>query len=134
MIKRKEILAYVKKKYGAEPDFPWGEDSNYAVLRHNENRKWFGLVFDITEDKLGLVGDKLIDALNVKCDPFLIRELRNEPGIFPAYHMNKEHWITVVLDGSCPKERVFGLIDISYDLAKPKKGDLKNGKENKTTQ
>ena len=118
MISRKEIFFYAKDKYGIEPDYPWVRTPNYAILRHKANRKWFGAIVDITEDKLGLKGRKLIDALLLKCDPILIGSLRSEIGILPGYHMNKEHWITVLLDGSYPKERVFELINLSYELTK----------------
>ena len=118
MISRKQVLAYVKEKYGVEPDYPWMRKPNYAILRHRHNRKWFGAIVDITEDKLGLEGNKLIDALNLKCDPFLLGSLRNEPGIFPAYHMNKEHWLTILLSSPILKEEVYNLIDLSYELTK----------------
>ncbi|MDR2855635.1 MAG: MmcQ/YjbR family DNA-binding protein [Methanomicrobiales archaeon] len=118
MISREEIFAYVKDKYHIEPDYPWVRTPNYAIFRHKTNRKWFGAIVDITEDKLGLGGNKLIDILLVKCDPVLIGSLRNEGGILPAYHMNKEHWITILLDGTYPKESMFTLIGLSYDLTK----------------
>lgn len=122
MISREEIFVYVKDKYNIEPDYPWARTPNYAILRHNTNRKWFGAIVDITADKLGFDGNKLIDALLLKCDPVLVGLLRSEAGILPAYHMNKEHWITVLLDGSCPKDGIFALIDLSYGLTeKPKK-------------
>ena len=118
MINREEVFAYVKETYDIIPDYPWRRTPNYAILRHKHNRKWFLAVVDITEDKLGLKGKKLIDALNVKCDPLLIGSLINEPGIFPAYHMNKEHWLTILLNGPLPKEKVCSLIDFSYELTK----------------
>lgn len=115
---RGEIFSYVREKYGVEPDYPWMKNPNYAILRHSANRKWFAAVFDITEDRLGIGGKRLIDALLLKCDPMLIDLLRGEEGILPAYHMNKRHWITVLLDGSCRRERVLSLIDSSYGLTK----------------
>ncbi|MCL2816491.1 MAG: MmcQ/YjbR family DNA-binding protein [Oscillospiraceae bacterium] len=118
MITRAEILEYVKEKYGIEPDYPWARTPNYAILRHGHNRKWFGAIVDITEDKLGINGNKLVDALNLKCDPILIGSLISEPGIFPAYHMNKEHWLTILLNGSVTKEKVYSMIDLSYELTK----------------
>ncbi len=118
MADRNEILKYVKEKYDIEPDYPWARNPNFAILRHRKNRKWFGAIIDITEDKLGLPGNKLVDAINLKCDPLLVGSLRSEPGIFPAYHMNKEHWITVLLASSLAKEMLNNLIDMSYDLTK----------------
>ena len=118
MIKREKIFAYVKDKYNTKPEYLWARTPNYAILRHKGNRKWFCAVVDITEDKLGIDGNKLIDVLLLKCDPDMISSLRNAAGIFPAYHMNKEHWVSVLLDGSFPKKEVFALIDLSYELTK----------------
>ncbi len=118
MISRAEVLEYVNEKYGIAPDYPWMRTPNYAVLRHLHNRKWFGAIVDVTADKLGLDGVKLVDALNLKCDPLLAGALRGQPGILPAYHMNKEHWITILLDSDILKETVYQLIDTSYALTK----------------
>jgi predicted DNA-binding protein (MmcQ/YjbR family) len=118
MATRKAIIAYVKSQYGIEPDYPWAKNPNYAILRHKNSRKWFAAIVDIAKEKLGLEGDKVVDVLNLKCDPLLIGPLRKEPGIYPAYHMNKEHWISILLDSPIPKAKVFGLIDISYGMTK----------------
>ena len=50
----------------------------------------------------------------------LMASLRGENGIFPAYHMNKASWITAALDGSVPAETIELLLDVSYELTKPK--------------
>lgn len=116
---RQELLEWVKRQYGTEPDFPWADDN--AVLRHKENKKWYGLIMRVGCEKLGLQGEGFVDALNVKCDPMLIGSLRMQPGFHPAYHMNKEKWITVRLDGSVPEDRIKSLIDLSHQLTGPKK-------------
>ena len=43
-------------------------------------------------------------------------ELRQIPGIYPAYHMNHKTWISVVLDETLPDEKILELIDTSYQL------------------
>ena len=62
----------------------------------------------------------MVTLLNVKCDPILIGSLRQEPGIYPAYHMNKNHWISIALDGTASEELVTMLLDMSYGLTAPK--------------
>lgn len=114
-----EVFAYVKKKYKTEPDYPWFDDN--AVLRHADNKKWYGLVMTIGRDKLGLPGDGTVDILNVKCDPMLAAALRSRAGFHAAYHMNKDKWLTIRLDGSVPEDEVKSLIDLSYGLTEPKK-------------
>lgn len=58
------------------------------------------------------------DILNVKCNPLLTGSLLKREGIFPAYHMNKPRWVSLLLDGPLPDEGIIGLLLISYDLAK----------------
>ena len=87
---RDELQRYIFDYYSTEPDYPWPDAPNHAVFRHGGNRKWFALVLDVPRNKLGLPGTQMIDVVNLKCDPILIGSLRGEPGIFPAYHMNKD--------------------------------------------
>ena len=101
------------------------------MFRHANNRKWFALVMEVSRDKLGLAGTEKLDIVNFKCDPILISSLRGETGIFPAYHMNKASWITAALDGSVPVETIELLLDVSYELTKPKlRRKAAKGKEN----
>lgn len=93
---------------------------NYEVFRHSNNQKWFALIMDVPKDKLGLQGSDLLDVVNFKCDTLLIGSLRCEPGFFPAYHMNKESWITVALDGSVPDDKIKMLLNASYDATAPR--------------
>ena len=65
-------------------------------------------------------GLRRTDILNVKCSPLETGSLRQKPGIFPAYHMNKTHWITILLDGTLPEPELFWLLDESYTLTMPK--------------
>lgn len=115
---RDMIFEYVKGQYGTIPDYPWNDEN--AVLRH-KNKKWYGVVLTVGEDKLGLQGDKRIDVLNVKCDPILVGSLRTQEGFHPAYHMNKDKWISIRLDGSVPEDEVKNLINLSYKLTGGKK-------------
>lgn len=93
---------------------------NYEVFRHSNNQKWFALIMDIPKGKLGLPGSDLLDVVNLKCDTILIGSLRCEPGFFPAYHMNKDSWITVALDGSVSDDKIKMLLDASYDATAPR--------------
>ena len=62
--------------------------------------------------------DRIIDVLNVKCDPLLIGSLRLKPGFYPAYHMNKDKWISIAMDGSVPSEEIKELVELSYQLTR----------------
>ena len=117
---REELEAYILNHYSTEADYPWADTPRAAVFRHVANRKWFALVMEVPRDKLGLPGTEKFDIVNFKCDPILIASLRGETGIFPAYHMNKASWITVALDGSVQAKTIELLLDVSYELTKPK--------------
>ena len=128
---REELEAYIQNHYATLPDYPWADTPHAAVFRHANNRKWFALMMEVPRDKLGLAGAEKLDIVNFKCDPILISSLRGETGIFPAYHMNKASWITVALDGSVPAEAIELLLDVSYELTKPKpRRKAAKGKEN----
>ena len=109
---REELEAYILNHYSAQPDYPWADTPRAAVFRHAGNRKWFALLMEVPRDKLGLAGTEKLDIVNFKCDPILIASLRGEPGIFPAYHMNKASWITASLDGSVQAKTIELLLDV----------------------
>ena len=116
-----EILRYVKTAYRAEPDYPFPNDRESFVLRHADTRKWFAIVMDVPRGRLGLEEDGSVEIINLKCSAELSGSLRLQEGILPAYHMNHESWISVLLDGTVPAEDVFPLIDISFRLTEAKK-------------
>ena len=113
---KRELQTYIAETYNTDPDFPWESNPTFAVYRHRSNRKWFALVMDIPKSKLGLREDGDIDIVNLKCEPALIGSLRSEKGFFPAYHMSKDKWISVALDGSVDDEQLLFLLDMSFVL------------------
>ena len=117
---RERLLRYAAENYGTTPEYPWDGTPDAAVLRHPGNQKWYGLLMRIPSEKLGLAPGGTADILNVKCSPLETDSLRQKPGIFPAYHMNKTHWITILLDGTLPEPELFWLLDESYTLTMPK--------------
>ena len=102
--------------FQVKPDFPWEHSSryqSYGAFRHRSNRKWFALIMNVKREVLDKNGNtSLIDILNVKISP----AQGDEPGIYPAYHMNHKTWISVVLDETLPDEKILELIDTSYQL------------------
>ncbi|NCB80331.1 MAG: MmcQ/YjbR family DNA-binding protein [Bacilli bacterium] len=115
---KEEIISYADIKYRIKPNFPWIKFPNYAVLRHPESSKWFALLMNVPRNKLGLEGDGEVDVVNVKCKPEFVGSLRMKNGFMPAYHMNKEHWLSILLDNTVPEEEIYELIDDSYQLTK----------------
>ena len=102
MASREEILAYVKRKFQTEPDYPWRQYPEYAVLRHAESGKWYGVIMNLPRATLGLAGKGDVEVVNLKCDHVLDVLLNSEPGaVLPAYHMNKKHWPVNFRQASC---------------------------------
>ena len=129
---RQTVFDYITKKYKAKPEYPWRKYSSYAVFRHADNNKWFALVMDVPGDKVGVASSDYVDVINLKVDDLFFRDMIiQDAGIMPAYHMNKMHWITVLLNGTVPQERVFDLIDMSFlaTASAKKKEKLRPAKE-----
>ncbi|MCD7769047.1 MAG: MmcQ/YjbR family DNA-binding protein [Oscillospiraceae bacterium] len=111
---RRDIFDYVKQKYGTEPEYLWVKYPSYAVLRHQDNRKWYGIVMDVPKDKLGLPGAEAVDILDIRCEPLMADQLRQLPGILPGYHMNKKYWVSILLDGTVSADKILELLDMSF--------------------
>ena len=115
-----ELITHARERYGAEPEYLWENAPNAFVLRHQNNRKWFAVVMDVRRDRLGLSGEELVYIMDVKCGPLLSGSYLGKSGVLPAYHMNKTHWLGVLLDGSAAEETVKELLEFSYDMTKGK--------------
>lgn len=113
---RKEIENYINENYDALQEYPWEKYPKFTTFKHKNNKKWFALIMEVPYQKLHIDKEGNANVINLKNIPEMLGGLRKNEGILPAYHMNKEHWITVLLDGTVDKEKICGLIDISYDL------------------
>nr|QGT51229.1 hypothetical protein Firmicute1046_3050 [uncultured Firmicutes bacterium] len=113
--KTRKVIQYIKEKYQQEPEFLWLKFPNNAVFRHEDNQKWYAVLINLPKRKLGIAEDGEVDILVLKCDPIIIGSLIDHDKYFPAYHMNKEHWITVIIDKINEKE-ICGMIDLSYEI------------------
>ena len=104
---KEEIIKYCLTLENTYKDCPFSDDFESVTMKHCKNKKWFALLMN--------VNNKLY--LNVKTDPNYSDILRNTYDyIIPAYHMNKEHWNTIILDGTVPDEDIKRMIAESYDL------------------
>lgn len=100
-------------KYGNKPEFLWEQSPNCGVFR-GPNNKWYGIIMDVNALKLGERVSKLVDVINIKLDKEKIQKLLEKTGFYPAYHMNKKSWITIVLDETLSDNEILDLIDESY--------------------
>lgn len=122
MISRDDIIEFAQQ-LGGVVDKPFTDDFDTTVLRHGDTTKWFGILLKAPCRKLdvkGLEGEQT-DVINLKCDPTLSFGLISRfNGIIPAYHMNKYHWISVVLDSDVPFDELKSLISLSFSLTDKK--------------
>lgn len=116
---RQEIEAYILNEYGVSPEYPFEMDDLTAVYRHKDNKKWFAIVMRISKRRLNIDSDEEIDVMNVKCEPAVIGSFLMEEGFYPAYHMNKTHWITIAPEAD--ENHVKLLIDMSFSLTGTKR-------------
>lgn len=115
-MKREALFSYAREHFNAEPEYLWSNLPGYAVLRHHDGSKWFGIVMEVPGTKLGLNTEEKVDILDVKVRPEHIGSLRQKEGILPAYHMNKEHWISVLLSGPLSTQEIQQLLADSHAL------------------
>ena len=117
---KQEFLELCAETYSASPDYPFDEDSLTAVLRHVDNRKWYAIVMRVSRRKFGFDSDEVIDVVNLKLPIEMHGSFGAAEGVYPAYHMNKLHWISVLLPDA-PKDIVAFLTNASFEATKRKK-------------
>ena len=111
-----DLIDYVKQNYDAVPEYLWPDYPQTFIFRHASNRKWFGVVMDVERGKLGLTGEGKVFLIDVKAGPIIGGSYLGQPGVVKAWHMNKNHWLGVLLDGSAADRTLKELLDISFSL------------------
>lgn len=111
MTTREETVAYCMTFEDVYEDYPF-HDENWTVMRCRENKKIFACIYR----RMNVIW------VNVKADPEW-RDFWREAYevVVPGYHMNKEHWNSIILDGTVPKKDIQQMISESYALVRPKK-------------
>jgi predicted DNA-binding protein (MmcQ/YjbR family) len=119
---KQEFFEYCLNTYGTSPDYPFDEDFETAVLRQTGNRKWYAIVMRVSRRKFGFDSDEVIDVVNLKLPTEMFGSFGATDGVYPAYHMNKLHWISVLLPDA-PDDVVQFLTNVSFEAtrAKPKR-------------
>ena len=116
-----DICNYINKKYKVKPEFLWDTIPDNGVFRNKYNKKWFGIILNVSKNKLDSnYKQEEVEVINIKLNEIMINELLKEKGFFKAYHMNKKSWISIILDSSLDNEIIYSLIDQSYDIVNKK--------------
>lgn len=114
----KRIMAFIQEKYGNQLEYLWDKSPDTAVLRHEDNQKWYAILMRIPWDRLDKGREGLVEAVNLKHDQ--VADLLSQNGIYPAFHMNKRYWISLPLDDTLTDEKVLELFERSWFLTSKK--------------
>lgn len=110
---REQLFLSVKELFGVRPEFLWKKDPESAIFRNPENDKWFGIVMSVPKSKFFGDDKAMADVLNVKCGPVLAAGLVKKPYVFPAYHMAKGSWISILIADAPSDEEISDLLSLS---------------------
>ena len=112
-----QVLAAVADQYSDQPEYLWAKFPNNAILRRQDNRKWYALLVKVSADKVGLAGSDLVDLLVLRADPATIQAQLAAGTALPAYHMNKQHWLSYRLDNGLKLTDLMAAVATSRSLA-----------------
>ena len=113
----KEIICYVRDRYGDELEFLWKKFPDNAVWRRKDTKKWYGAILTVAKNKLGLDSNEIVEIIDLRIQPQKMEALLSSENYYPGWHMNKKNWYTIILDGSVETEEICKCIDESYRLA-----------------
>ena len=110
------LMEYCKGKFGTKPEAPWEDSPDAYTFKTAKRNKWYALFMTIPYKSLGLAAKGTLDVVNIKLPPEKILNLIDRVHFYPAYHMNKKHWITIILDKEVDEPLVEQLLEESYGL------------------
>ena len=110
---REKLLAYAHARYGTSAEYLWEKHPSYGVLR-NAKGKWYAMFMRIPKRRLLIDEEGECEVVNLKA---AAQELVDHQRIFPAYHMNKKHWISVRLDARWESGELEMLLENSHQLS-----------------
>lgn len=110
------ITNLIIEKYKVYPEFLWDKHPGYGIFRNSRSNKWFGAILNVDKSKIihNLTGE--VEIIDLKLDD-KVSDYINHDGIYSAYHMNKNAWVSIILDNTLSDEEIMKLVDISYELA-----------------
>ncbi len=111
------LIARAREKYGDELEFLWERFPDCAVWRRKDNGKWYAAILTVERKKLGVQGEGKVQVLDVRADPLEAELIVDGVRIFPGYHMNKKHWISLPMDGTVPVEELIERLEESWLIA-----------------
>ncbi len=115
-----EIINYIKEKYNSDLEFLWDKFKGNAIARRKDNKKWYLIILTVSKEKLGIKSKEKAEIIDIRAKADKLPLLIQKNNIYPGYHMNKKHWISIILDNSMTINEICKRIDESYILADKK--------------
>ena len=116
---KQEFFEMCSSTYLTLPDYPFDDWMESAVFRHSDNNKWFAIALRVSKRKFGIDSDEVVDVVNLKMPTEMFGSFGLGDGVYPAYHMNKLHWVSVILQYA-PSDVVRFLLNASFEATKTK--------------
>ena len=113
-----KVIDYIKAKYNDDVEYLWEKFPDNAIARRKDNKKWYLAILTVGKDKLSFDSKENVEVIDLRAKSEEIQSMIKDFPIYPGYHMNKKHWISIMLDGSVGINEIFQRIDESYILAK----------------
>ena len=110
------LMEYCTGKFGTKPEAPWEDSPDAYTFKTARRDKWYALFMTIPYKSLGLAAQGTLDVVNIKLPPEKILDIMDRVHFYPAYHMNKKHWITIVLNKEVDEPLVQQLLEESHSL------------------
>ena len=122
------ITAYIEGELGKKIEFPWLKAPDAGIFRC-ANNKMFALIMQVDYSKLDPKKKDPVEIINLKVNPKDIPLLIQKKGFYPAYHMNKTNWISIVLDGTVNIDTIRRFIDKSFATVDKLKKSSSSGQD-----
>ena len=117
---RQAFFDYCQDTFGTVPDYPFDDWMESAVFRHADSQKWYAIVMKVSRRKFGIDSNDVVDVVNLKLPTEMFGSFGADDGVYPAYHMNKLHWISVLLPDA-PDDVARLLVNVSFEATRDKK-------------
>ena len=112
----RRINDYIFEKYHSVPEFLWPNIPSYAAFRRSGSKKWFAVIGSVPRRKVDPASssNREVEVINVKVDSAQIKEILSVGGYYPAFHMNKKCWVSIILDDALSDEEIQERVNDSF--------------------
>ncbi len=113
----RRINEFIYEAYDVMPEFLWPNIPSYAAFRKKQGGKWFAVIGSVPRRKVDTISLSAedVEVLNVKVDSSVIRDVLSQKGYYPAFHMNKKCWVSIILEDALSDEEIQDRVRFSFE-------------------